>query len=153
MRNYHLVDKQWQCLARGCETAAFVRLADLRMHVVRAHSPTRPFPCRVPSCRKKLASHSELRRHIIQVHADLVLSLRREVEGPLATNAHHHAHRAQRKAGIDVDADKDRRGGAAFFDVAGSMKMGWLGRGEHAPGAEAPCFCDDDRGPRKPWRT
>lgn len=71
-RNHHQVDKQWSCRAEGCKEHAFVRAADLRMHVVRMHSPVRPFPCRVPGCSKQYAAHSELRRHILVHHEDIV---------------------------------------------------------------------------------
>jgi hypothetical protein len=79
IRNHHDVDKKWICHAKGCtEERSFVRQADLRMHLIRMHSPVRPFPCRVPSCKKTFACHSELRRHISTEHEDLVKKVTQE---------------------------------------------------------------------------
>ena len=75
MRNHHDVDKRWRCIVPGCTINAFARLTDLRLHLIRMHSPVRPFPCRVPTCPNQFAGHSELRRHIVKVHMDLVLEL------------------------------------------------------------------------------
>ena len=72
VRNHHLMEKLWHCFAEGCENVSFVRLTDLRIHVIRVHSPTSPFPCKVPSCRQKLPRYSGLRSHITQAHAGLV---------------------------------------------------------------------------------
>jgi hypothetical protein len=79
IRNHHDVDKKWICHSPSCTAErAFVRQADLRMHLIRMHSPVRPFPCRVPNCSKNFACHSELRRHIATEHPDLVRSILRE---------------------------------------------------------------------------
>jgi len=76
VRNHHEVDKRWICHAEACcanATAerAFVRQADLRMHIIRVHSPVRPFPCRVPGCDKAFSANNELRRHISSFHMSL----------------------------------------------------------------------------------
>ena len=79
IRNHHDVDKKWICHSPECTAErAFVRQADLRMHLIRMHSPVRPFPCRVPDCPKTFACHSELRRHIATEHIELVRQLIRE---------------------------------------------------------------------------
>ena len=47
-------------------------MGDLKVHLIRMHSTSRPFPCRVPDCNKSFASLSELKRHLVaQDHPDL----------------------------------------------------------------------------------
>lgn len=75
VRTYHEHDKPWTCTVPGCDSASFVRPADLRMHIIRVHAPTRPFPCRVPSCTKSLATYSELKRHVMKDHGDVLDAL------------------------------------------------------------------------------
>ena len=58
----------------GCESIAYVRLHDLRLHVLRAHTTTRPFPCKVTGCESSFVCMVELRRHI-KTHTDLIAQL------------------------------------------------------------------------------
>lgn len=78
IRNHHEMDKKWVCHSNEClSDRKFVRQADLRMHLIRMHSPYRPFPCRVPTCTKSFACYSELKRHIAsEEHRDLIALVR-----------------------------------------------------------------------------
>jgi hypothetical protein len=88
IRNHHEVDKRWICHAASCCTErAFVRQADLRMHIIRVHSPVRPFPCRVPGCDKAFSANNELRRHIATLHMPLAERLYAEGKGMAAEEA------------------------------------------------------------------
>lgn len=85
-RNHHDIDKKWVCAAPQCEgerRKSFARQADLKMHVIRVHSPVRPFPCRLEGCTKSFACFSELRRHLANLHGDVVRDLLGALEGEM----------------------------------------------------------------------